>query len=130
MGILLWIAIVIFTGVIAASKNRNPIGWAFLALLFGPLALIVCGFMAALPSQDAVRAQSAQSQPGQMAAEAARVQDIVTCPFCAEDIKREAVVCKHCGRDLPMRGNQDGRGSQDLHRNQDLRETKDLREML
>ncbi len=23
------------------------------------------------------------------------------CPFCAEEIKEAAVVCKHCGRDLP-----------------------------
>jgi hypothetical protein len=23
------------------------------------------------------------------------------CPFCAEDIKSEAIVCKHCGRDIP-----------------------------
>jgi hypothetical protein len=26
---------------------------------------------------------------------------IKQCPFCAEDIKEAAIVCKHCGRDLP-----------------------------
>lgn len=27
--------------------------------------------------------------------------EITTCPFCAEKIKAKAIVCKHCGRDLP-----------------------------
>ena len=28
-------------------------------------------------------------------------QDTRPCPFCAEEIKRAALVCKHCGRDVP-----------------------------
>jgi len=34
-----------------------------------------------------------------------------TCPYCAEDIKAAAVVCKHCGRDLaPLDDPEDGPG--------------------
>lgn len=26
----------------------------------------------------------------------------ISCPFCAEDIKAEAKICKHCGKDIPQ----------------------------
>lgn len=30
--------------------------------------------------------------------------DTKACPFCAETIKSAAVICKHCGREQPVRG--------------------------
>lgn len=30
------------------------------------------------------------------------VSDVRACPFCAEEIKAAAIVCKHCGRDVPQ----------------------------
>jgi hypothetical protein len=40
----------------------------------------------------------AERQEKKGAAETA--SDLVACPYCAEDIKPEAKVCKHCGRDF------------------------------
>ena len=71
---------------IARSKGREFLPW----WLYGALLFIVALPHALLmkPKLDAVERQQA-------------AQGLKKCPFCAEMIKPDAVVCRYCGRDLP-----------------------------
>jgi hypothetical protein len=56
----------------------QPRHWMILLLLLGLIAAAIALIMKSLAPGDRQK-----------------------CPFCAEFIKREAVVCRYCGRDLP-----------------------------
>lgn len=79
-GLLVWTMFGALIGYLAATKRGysvvgGVIGGAFLGLL-SPLMFFGSGAQGAgAPNKK--------------------------CPFCAEIIKREATVCKHCGRDIP-----------------------------
>ena len=73
------IAGVIVGAIIGESKGRAGEG-AVLGGLLGPIGWLVVGL-----------------GPDYKAASESR-----KCPFCAELVKREATVCKHCGRELPF----------------------------
>lgn len=78
---IFWAGIAIACAIVASNKGRSGFGWFILGLLFSLIALLI---VLVLPSitEDA---------------DTPRPDTHIKCPDCAEFVKREARVCKHCG---------------------------------
>jgi hypothetical protein len=81
----IWFIAAIAAGIIASNKNRSAVGWAIATFLLSPLLIIIILVLS-----------KKEGSPENLATRGSK-----KCPFCAEEIKAEAVVCKHCGKDLP-----------------------------
>lgn len=80
-----WFLFAILVGALASSKGRSGIGYFFLSIIISPLL----GLLVILVAGD-----------NKEAIEKAKVESgaEVKCYFCAELIKREAKICKHCSK--------------------------------
>ena len=68
-----------FIAKFAENKGRSYWGFWLLSALFLPFGLIAALLVAPLKADD---------------------KDMKCCPFCAEKIKSQAVVCRFCGREI------------------------------
>ncbi len=84
--LVIWLVCGIIAAVIAMNKGRSGCGWFLVGVLLGPLGII----LALVVSEDKTEVEKRNMQSGEMK----------KCPFCAELVLKEAVVCKHCGRSL------------------------------
>jgi hypothetical protein len=89
-----WFAIGVLCAVIAPTRGRSAFAWFLLGFLLSPLALIA---LLALPNLKEPPALPTHASP---TPKTRPVNDLRACPYCAEDIKKAAKVCKHCGRDI------------------------------
>lgn len=84
--VVFWILLAGAVGIAAAGRGRNGFGWFLISLIVSPL---IGGFLVvALPSAPALAEQRERIDADRNSRH---------CPQCAEPIRMQAVVCKHCG---------------------------------
>jgi hypothetical protein len=81
--IIIWICLGIVGAMIASNKGNSGCGGFVLGVLLGPIGLLITFFSS---DNDDVKRQ--------------KTGDTKKCPYCAEYVKADAIVCKHCGRTL------------------------------
>lgn len=81
--IIIWIGLGIVGAMIASGKGNSGCGGFALGVLLGPIGLLIAFF-----SSDDEKEKRR------------KLGDTKKCPYCAEYVKQDAIVCKHCGRTL------------------------------
>ena len=84
---IVWIALSILAGVIAAQRGRSGIGFFFLAVFLSPVVGIIAALVVKPITKNVEKDKIASGESKK-------------CPYCAELIKKEAIVCKHCGKEV------------------------------
>lgn len=84
---IFWLALSIIPPIIAINKGRSGAGFFFLSILLSPIIGIIAALVAK-PNQKQLEAEQIASGYQKK------------CPYCAELIKKEARICRHCAKEI------------------------------
>ncbi|MFN7609578.1 MAG: zinc ribbon domain-containing protein [bacterium] len=84
---IIWIAIGFVGALIAKNKGNSSCLGMIISLILGPIGLLIVFF---LPDNEWGKLK--------------RSGHTKQCPYCAEYVRPDAQVCKHCGRDIGNSG--------------------------
>lgn len=82
---IIWFFCGVIAAVCASNKGRNAGAWFAIGVLLGPIGVVLS--LVISKDDEIVEQKSIKSGESKK------------CKYCAELIKRDAVICKHCSRD-------------------------------
>ncbi|MBB4060055.1 hypothetical protein GGP80_000615 [Salinibacter ruber] len=101
VGILLIqaVAFAVLSGIVASNKNRSVGAWSVLGFVFGLFAFVAALVVEEVEPEREYRSGDSEKQSSGIP-KFNPEEHQKKCPACAEYIKLEAQVCKHCGHEF------------------------------